>query len=178
METLSVKFSRVNGRSYAYEVIGSQEQLDEYCDNVEQEAALDSTGKYKLIEDADSGTPLWFVPRYQILVNEVGDELEVEVPPPFKSGQITWLDGKTTDSGDYLLGRYRAYDDFESSSKRANENFASALKAGFKKRDTSKDSNAPAKASTDANLAGPIATPPATPTSAAAKPRARARARK
>jgi len=144
---------------------------------VQQEADQDSTGKYKLIEDADTGTPLWFAPRYQILVNEVGDELEVEVPPPFKSGQITWLDGKTADSGDYLLGRYRAYDDFESSSKRANENFASALKAGFKKRDTSKDSNAPAKASTPANLTGATATPPKTPASAVSKPRARARAR-
>jgi hypothetical protein len=155
MKKCNVNFRSVSRRSYVYEVTSNQ---DEYCDNVENEAVNDPEGRYKLVFDDDDQTknPLWFAPRYQTLVNDEGDELEVEVPPPFKSGEVAWLEGKQADDGRYLLGRYNVVDSFESAFKRASTSQANAIASGFKRKTQATEAK-------EANFEKPQAQVPATP---------------
>lgn len=158
MSKLTIKFKSIGSRSYIYLVQGSDAALEQYATNVETESANDPSGKAVLIMDEESNQPLWFAPRFAKFVNDEGAEIECEVPPPANNSELVWKEGRETDEGAYLLGRYMILDTIEAITTRANNAMANVLKAGFKRVQRSGEA-------TKANL------DPATPAPApAAKP--------
>lgn len=155
---LTIKFKSIGTRSYIYSVQGTETALEEYAETIKAESVNDPTGKAGVVMDDETHQPLWFAPRFAKFVNDEGAEIECEVPPPANNSELVWKEGRETDEGAYLLGRYMILDTIEAITTRANNAMANVLKAGFKRVQRSGEA-------TKANL------DPATPAPApAAKP--------